>query len=380
MLEGHGISNSHPLKEIIRQLARQCGFAQAGFAAPDAAPYSERLPLWLAEQRHGQMHWMERQPEQRMQPRCYQADVGTIVVLGYPYSHGRYDAGSAGIARYACRPDYHDLLQQNMALLVERIQAVIGDAIPIRRCVDSAPLMEKPLATAAGMGWQGKNSLLVSRQFGCWLLLCELLLPLSLPADPPVQRSHCGRCQRCQQACPTDALATPYWIDASRCLAYLTIEYKGIIPRPYRQAMATRLYGCDSCLTVCPWNRFAPVTFDADTASLEARWQALTWMDYATLDQDRFRQLFGATPVARVGLKRLLRNVAVALGNCNQPDQAVPALTTLLHHPDALVRAHAVWGLGCYQASSQQALLALQAVAQIETAPEVREELAELER
>ncbi|MBF0123726.1 MAG: tRNA epoxyqueuosine(34) reductase QueG [Magnetococcales bacterium] len=368
------------MKEIIRQLAYEAGFDCVGFAAPAAPHHSDRLPFWLAERRHGDMNWLERSAAKRLQPSRYRADVGTILVLGHHYRP--QPAGpmaspmSDQIAAYACRSDYHDQLRHKMQLLADRIISVVGDSGSIRSCVDSAPLMEKPLAVAAGIGWQGKNSLLVSRQFGCWLLLCELLLPWSLPADQPLPQSHCGSCQRCQRACPTAALDQAYWIDASRCLAYLTIEYKGTLPRPYRSAMGTRIYGCDSCLSVCPWNRFTPTPRHDPTAQqLQTTWQSLTLPACAALNEDGFRALFQQTPLARIGLTRLLRNVAVALGNWGQPE-AIPALIHLLHHHEPLVRSHAVWGLAQYAPHSQSTQQALQQATLDETSPEVRAELA----
>lgn len=328
------------LKEAIRQHALTIGFDAAGFAPPHPPPYGEKFQNWLEQGCHGDMSWMARNPKRRIDPKHLLPDVGSILVLGRNY---RPPILTDKIAAYACHVDYHALLKNRVQELGQWLEKTVGHPVTHKACVDTAPILEKPLAVAAGLGWQGKNALLVSRRFGCWMLLAELFIALPLPPDSPDQ-DHCATCDRCLRACPTDALTTPYQMDASRCLAYLTVEAQGTIPRHYRQAMGTRIFGCDACITSCPWNRFAPIT--PETQFLP--WIELTAVELpelAQLNQESFNSLFCHTPMQRLGVNRLLRNVATALGNWREA-AALPPLELLLNHESPLVREHAAWGLG----------------------------------
>lgn len=302
------------------------------------------------------MTWMAQQPNQRTDPRQLLENLGSIMVLGVnycppgdPLAPG-LDKGRAWISAYAQNQDYHDIIKKKLKRLAAWLATLLKEPIAGRIFVDTGPLLEKPLASAAGLGWQGKNSLLVSPKFGCWLFLAEYFLPLPLPPDPVIP-NHCGTCDLCLQACPTDALAHPYRLNASRCLAYLTIEAAGPIPHHYRIAMGNRVYGCDNCLAVCPWNRFAPATQDVAflprTCLSNPR-----LLDFFNWDDATFRHQMRQSPIKRGGVCRFLRNLAVALGNWGVPE-ALPALQHLLDHEAPLVRGHAAWGIG-RMASQQQ--------------------------
>ncbi len=328
------------LKESLRDQALASGFDVAGFAAPRPPPRGEYLADWLARGWHGGMSWMERRPESRIDPASLMAGTGVILVLGV---NQRPPSRPEALATYACHADYHDLLTRGVQDIGVWLTEKVGHPVAMRVCVDSAPLMEKPLAVAAGLGWQGKNALLATRGFGCWLMLAELLIDLPLPPDAP-DGGHCGDCDACLGACPTDALREPYRLDASRCLAYWSVESKGAIPHAMREAMGIRVFGCDACLAACPWNRFAPVVRRAEFLP-RPELSGAAWGTWATLDETGFARLFGDTPVRRLGRIRFLRNVAVALGHADPPER-LDLLAGLLAHASPLVRGHAAWSLG----------------------------------
>ncbi|MEO5339188.1 MAG: tRNA epoxyqueuosine(34) reductase QueG [Magnetococcus sp. MYC-9] len=337
------------LKESLRRQALDEGFEAAGFAPPRPPPQADYLDRWLQQQAHGSMAWMAREPERRQDPRRLLTPLGTILVLGAnyrpaddPLAPGR-EASRGWISAYARNRDYHDILKKRLKRLALWLEARLQRPVAGRLFVDTAPVLEKPLAVAAGLGWQGKNSLLVSPRFGCWLFLAEFFLPIALPPDPPMA-DHCGRCQRCLQACPTEALAQPYRLDARHCLAYLTIERAEPIPHRYRAAMGNRIYGCDDCVAVCPWNRFAPATREVAFMP-RAELHNPPLLELAELDETAFRTRMQHAPLKRIGVVRFLRNVAVALGNWGAPE-ALPALARLLQHDAPLVRGHAAWGIG----------------------------------
>ncbi|MBF0282834.1 MAG: tRNA epoxyqueuosine(34) reductase QueG [Magnetococcales bacterium] len=336
-----------PQGEAIAAAARAEGFVLAGIARAEPPPGAEHLPGWLAEGRHGGMAWLARDPARRADPRGWRPEARSVIALAAlappPQSPGPpSDPGRGVIAAHAARPDYHTVLRQRAEAVLERLRRAWGVELPAWVAVDSAPLLEKPLGVAAGLGWQGKNALLISRRHGPWLLLTEILLPLDLPPSAP-QGDHCGSCTRCLDACPTRCL-TPYRLDASRCLAYLTIEYKGVIPQEFWCPLGNRIYGCDDCLTACPFGRFAP------SASPWPEFQPLpplvapSLVELAALDEAAFRARFAGTPVLRIKRGRLLRNVAIALGNAlAQRDDADQrrALQRLAADPDPLVAEQA---------------------------------------
>ncbi len=293
------------------------------------------------------MEWMQTSAARRGNPRALWPQVRTIIMLGLRY--GREgdpldvlqwrDRGAISV--YAHSADYHDVLKPRLKLLAQWLMAQAGGEA--RVFVDTAAVMEKPLAAAAGLGWQGKHTNLVSRQFGSWLFLGAIFTTLDLPADA-ASRDHCGSCKACLDICPTAAFPAPYRLDARRCISYLTIEHKGPIPRGLRPAMGNRIYGCDDCLAVCPWNKFAQATRDAKLA-LREELKAPRLRDLVRLDDAAFRKMFAKTPVKRTGRNRFVRNVLIAIGNSG--DQSlVREAEGLLRDPSPLVRGAAVWALG----------------------------------
>jgi epoxyqueuosine reductase len=348
------------LKEEIRRAALAAGFDVARFAAPDYGAHTTAdLAAFLADGRAGSMDWLAREPERRGDPKALWPEVRSILVLGANYA----PAGDprailtqrehGAISVYAQGDDYHDRMKTRAKRLASAIAEEHGAAVKV--FVDTAPVMEKPAAMRAGLGWQGKHTNLVSREFGSWLFLGEVFLALELPPDEP-EADRCGSCARCIAACPTGAITGPYRIDARACISYLTIEHKGPIPRPFRAAMGNRIYGCDDCLAVCPWNKYARAC--AEPAFLprpELTQPRLA--ELASLDDMAFRALFRKTAVKRIGRDRFLRNVAIALGNSGTPDAVQPVLR-LLEDAAPLVRGAAVWAAARLLAPASFAALA----------------------
>lgn len=292
------------------------------------------------------MAWMQETAERRADPRVLWADVRSIVMLGLNYGPDQdprallRERDRGNISVYARNRDYHDIIKGKLKQLAGRLASRTGSEVKV--FVDTAPVMEKPLAAASGLGWQGKHTNLVSREFGSWLFLGSIFTALDLPVDPP-ERDHCGSCRACLDACPTNAFPAPYRIDARRCISYLTIENAGPIPREFRAAMGNRIYGCDDCLAACPWNKFARAASEMKLkprAELER--PALT--DLAALDDAAFRAFFSGSPVKRIGRDRFVRNVLVAIGNSEDPT-LLPAVRSLLGDPAPVVRGAAVWAL-----------------------------------
>ena len=292
------------------------------------------------------MAWMEETAERRADPRVLWADVRSVVMLGMNYGPetdprallGERDRGNISV--YARNRDYHDIIKGKLKLLAGRLASRTGAEVKV--FVDTAPVMEKPLAAASGLGWQGKHTNLVSREYGSWLFLGSIFTALDLPLDAP-ERDHCGTCRACLDACPTKAFPAPYRIDARRCISYLTIENAGPIPREFRAAMGNRIYGCDDCLAACPWNKFARA---ASEMKLQPRpeLERPALADLAALDDSGFRAFFAGSPVKRIGRDRFVRNVLVAIGNSHDP-ALLPAVRTLLQDPAPVVRGAAVWAL-----------------------------------
>ena len=318
-------------------------------ARPDAAPdLPARLAEWLAAGRHGSMDWLETTADRRADPRVLWPQVRSIVMVGMNY--GPDDDPRAiltqrergAISVYARNRDYHDLIKGRLKLLAGKLVALAAHEADVKVFVDTAPVMEKPLAMAAGLGWQGKHTNLVSREFGSWLFLGALFTTLDLAADA-AEIDHCGSCRSCMDACPTNAFPAPYEIDARRCLSYLTIENKGPIPVAFREAMGNRIYGCDDCLAACPWNKFAQT---AREAKLFARddLRSPSLRELARLDDAAFREKFSGSPVKRIGVARFLRNVLIAIGNSGDP-ALLPVVRDRLRDESALVRGAAVWAL-----------------------------------
>jgi epoxyqueuosine reductase len=321
------------------------GFDAARFAAPDyGARTTAELAAFLSEGRAGTMDWLARNPERRGDPKVLWPEVRSILVLGANYAPaqdpltvlGAKDSGAISV--YAQGDDYHDLMKRRAKHLARELAEQHG--VEVKVFVDTAPVMEKPAAMRAGLGWQGKHTNLVSRSFGSWLFLAEVFLALDLPPDEP-EGDHCGTCSRCIEVCPTGAITGPYRLDARACISYLTIEHKGPIPRVYRAALGNRIFGCDDCLAVCPWNKYAKAcTEPAFLPRVELTAPRLA--ELASLDDAGFRALFKGSPIKRIGRNRFLRNVALALGNSGSPEAVEPVMHLLRDHAP-LVRGAAVW-------------------------------------
>src|SRR5690554_1116831 len=323
------------------------GFDSFGIAPADARPdLPEKLNAALAAGWHGDMAWMADTAERRGSPTQLWAGAKSIIVLGINYGPESDPLALLGeptlgaISVYARNRDYHELIKGRLKELAGLLARRSGAAVKV--FVDTAPLMEKPLAEAAGLGWQGKHSVLVSREFGSWLFLGAILTSAELPRDKAHAES-CGSCTRCLDICPTNAFPAPFQLDARRCLAYLTVEHKDPIPLEFRVPMGNRIYGCDDCLAVCPWNKFASVSREA---KLRARpeLERPQLAELVQLDDAGFRSLFAGSPIKRIGHARFLRNVLIAIGNSADQD-FVPLVEARLDAEEALVRGAAVWAL-----------------------------------
>jgi epoxyqueuosine reductase len=336
------------LTDDIRAHALSLGFDACRFASARANPELDaRLREWLATGAHGDMAWMAETADRRVAPRALWSDANSVAMLGLNYGPStdpldaltRRERGAISV--YARHRDYHEIvkgrLKQLAAFMLKRAG---GGAVKV--FVDTAPVMEKPLAQAAGLGWQGKHTKLVSRSFGSWLFLGAIFTDLDLSPDAP-EPDHCGSCRDCLDICPTQAFVGPYRLDARRCVSYLTIEHKGPIPRQFRAAMGNRVYGCDDCLAVCPWNKFAQRTREAKLAA-RADLESPSLVALARLDDAGFRAFFSGSPIKRVGRARFLRNVLIAIGNSGEPALAAEAARAI-EDADPLVRGAAIWAL-----------------------------------
>ncbi|WP_431471048.1 tRNA epoxyqueuosine(34) reductase QueG [Sphingosinithalassobacter sp. LHW66-3] len=339
-----------PFESAIREKAAELGFAAAGIARADAAPAAGvRLRQWLNEGMHGTMLWMESRAHHRESPAGLWPEVRSVIALGMSYAPAAdplalAEASETGrISVYAQGGDYHDTVKKALKHLARWIVAEAPDA-DVKVFVDTAPVMEKPLAEAAGLGWQGKHTNLVSRSHGNWLFLGAIYTTLDLAPDAG-GRDRCGSCDACQRACPTDAFPAPYRLDARRCISYLTIEHDGPIPGEFRQAIGNRIYGCDDCLAVCPWNKFAQAAAANRAFAPRAELAAPPLADLLALDDAEFRQVFSGSPIKRIGRDRMVRNCLIAAGNSDSP-ALVPPVTDLLDDPAPQVRGTAVWALG----------------------------------
>jgi len=337
------------LETRIKAKAAELGFAAVGITHADAAPKTaERLHQWLAEGRHGSMIWMADRAHQRQSPASLWPEVKSVISLGVSYAPAEdpmrlADHGRIGrISVYAQGADYHDVGKRQLKALGRWLAQEGGCDLKV--FVDTAPVMEKPLAEAAGLGWQGKHTNLVSRTHGSWLFLGAIYTTLALEPDA-VARDTCGRCDACQHACPTDAFPAPYQLDARRCISYLTIEHAGPIPDEFRTAIGNRIYGCDDCLAVCPWNKFAAVAQANMAFHPRAELTAPELGDILSLDDAGFRQVFAGSPIKRIGRNRMVRNAAIAAGNSGAAE-LVPVLRGLLGDADPVVVEAAGWALG----------------------------------
>jgi epoxyqueuosine reductase len=340
------------LSADIRARAQTLGFDAVGFAEARLTPETgARLRAFLAAGHHGEMSWLANRTDQRVDPATLWPDVRSVIALGMSYAPagdalattGRRDRGNVSV--YARNRDYHDVIKGRLKHLAQFIvsRAPAGEAVKV--FVDTAPVMEKPLAQRAGLGWQGKHTNLVSRAHGSWLFLGEIFTTLLLPPDAP-HADRCGSCTRCMVACPTDAIPAPYRLEATRCISYLTIEHAGPIPEEFRAAMGNRIYGCDDCLAVCPWNRFARAGREAKLAA-RADLDAPPLAALSRLDDAGFRALFAGSPVKRIGRDRFLRNVAIAIGN-SADATVLPEVRRLSAEPDPVLAEAAAWAVSRY--------------------------------
>jgi epoxyqueuosine reductase len=334
-------------KRAIAELARAHGFDVAGIVRPDAIARAEaRLAQFLAEGLHGDMAWMETTAARRGDPRALWPEVRAIIMLGLNYGPDRDPLailkarGFGAISAYAQGEDYHELVKAKLKRVARALVETTGCEVKV--FVDTAAVMEKPLAAAAGLGWQGKHTNLVSLEFGSWLFLGAIFTTLDVEPDAP-ETDHCGTCRACLEICPTAAFPAPYRLDARRCISYLTIEHRGPIPRELRAAVGNRIFGCDDCLAVCPWNKFAKTGREAKLAARDEL-RAPRLADLARLDDSAFRAMFAKSPVKRTGRVRFVRNVLIAIGNSGDSALAAEA-ERLIDDEAALVRGAAVWAL-----------------------------------
>jgi epoxyqueuosine reductase len=335
------------LKAALTSEARALGFDCVGVTDPDVlADAGRHFRAFLDAGAHGDMDWLAARPERRADPRVLWASVRAVIMFGVNYGPDENPLAilqrrtRGAISVYAQGDDYHDLIKKRLKALARWLVARSGGEVKV--FVDTAAVMEKPLAQAAGLGWQGKHTNLVSREFGSWLFLGAIFTTSDLPRDA-ADTDHCGSCQACLDICPTAAFPAPYQLDARRCISYLTIESKGPIPHEFRKAIGNRIYGCDDCLAVCPWNKFAQAGREAKLAARDEL-RAPELAELARLDDAAFRILFAKSPVKRIGRNRFIRNVLIAIGNSGDGGLAIEA-ERLLEDDSPLVRGAAVWAL-----------------------------------
>jgi epoxyqueuosine reductase len=333
------------VRALIRAEALAAGFATVGFTTPGAVPLAgPRLFEFLGQGRHGDMDWMVTHADRRHHVNALWPEARSVVMLGYSYAPledpiaTRIAANRAVISAYAKARDYHDTVKAALKRVARVMHASSGAEVKV--FVDTAPLMEKPLAEAAGLGWQGRHTNLVSRSHGSWLFLGAILTTLELKSDA-ASADHCGTCRRCLDACPTQAFPADYQLDARRCIAYLTIEYAGHIAEEFRSPIGNRVFGCDDCLAVCPWNSFAQATHDSRMA-VRAEMDNPPLRELLVLDDATFRARFRGTPVKRTGRDRVVRNALIAAGNSNDKS-LLEVIQPLMTDPAPVVRAMAIW-------------------------------------
>jgi epoxyqueuosine reductase len=347
LLNAHSKLSAADLKAALASEARALGFDCVGVTSPDAiADAAGHFRAFLDTGAHGEMDWLAANPERRADPRGLWPAVRSVIMLGVNYGPDEnplaiLESRTRGaISVYAQGDDYHDLIKKRLKALARWLVATAGGDVKV--FVDTAAVMEKPLAQAAGLGWQGKHTNLVSREFGSWLFLGAIFTTLDLPRDE-ADADHCGSCQACLDICPTSAFPAPYKLDARRCISYLTIESKGSIPHEFRKAIGNRIYGCDDCLAACPWNKFAQAGREAKLAAREDL-RAPSLAELARLDDAAFRARFSKSPVKRIGRDRFVRNVLIAIGNSADRTLAGEA-KRLVTDNSPLVRGAAVWAL-----------------------------------
>ena len=337
------------MKTQIRELAFKLGFSVCGFTSADKPQTGRHYLEWLAQGYHADMAWMERNQEKRLAPQTIMPDARTIICVGVHYSpfiqQTLSTPPSARIASYAHFIDYHKTVQSSLHSLVECIQQISNKAIQCKPYVDTGPVLERDLAQRAGLGFIGKHSHLVHRKLGNWLLLAEIITSLELSPDTP-EKNRCGTCNQCIQCCPTGALRSPFRLDSRRCISYLTIEHKGSIPLEMRPLIGQRIFGCDECIAVCPWNRFSLTNRDTVSSVMKSAGFPQNWPFESLLQMEptAFKNIFQNTPLERLKYSRFLRNVCVAAGNTHQKSLR-PLLEKHASNPDTLIAEHAQWAL-----------------------------------
>ena len=337
------------LEAQIKAKAGEAGFDDIGFTGASSLPaeVGERFADFLKKHWHGDMNWLEAKADRRKSPKVLWPDVNGIILLGQNYAgpddplENLKNKTAGNISIYARGRDYHDLVKKRLKVLGRWVGEEFET--PIKVFVDTAPVMEKPLAQLAGLGWQGKHTNLVSKKFGSWIFLGAIFTTLDLTPSEPTKDS-CGSCRACLDVCPTDAFPAPYKLDARRCISYLTIEHKGPIPEEFRKAIGNRIYGCDDCLAVCPWNKYAKLSADISYFAREDL-KSPKLVDLLGLDDQGFRALFTKSPIKRTGRDRFIRNVLIAAGN-SEDETLVPKVKKLLTDPSPVVQDAAAWAMG----------------------------------
>jgi epoxyqueuosine reductase len=330
------------LTATLRAAAQRLGFAECRIAPARPAAHRDVFEAWVAAGTYGDMAWMARNLERRSDPREVVPGAQSVIMLAMNYYQGDHPAASQAdyrIARYAWNEDYHDMMQDRLRELNTLLEAHGGTQ---RYYVDTGPVLERDFASESGLGWNGKSTMQIHRDLGTWFFLASIITTLALPADTPA-KDRCGTCTRCITACPTGAITAPQRMDARRCISYLTIESKGSIPIDLRRAIGDRIYGCDDCLTACPWNRFAQVSHEATFQARETLFQHRL-RDFLALDDEAFRQLFKGSPIKRIKRPAFLRNVCVALGNTGTAED-LPALDIAAQDAHPLIQEHAQWAI-----------------------------------
>ncbi|MFM2294967.1 MAG: tRNA epoxyqueuosine(34) reductase QueG [Verrucomicrobiota bacterium] len=327
------------MNDAIRQCARELGFDDCRITTAAPPDHAAHFQDWLAQNHHGELHWLARNADKRVEPQRVLAEAKSVITLAVSYQNSNSSSGI--IARYARHTDYHDVLAEPLKQLTDFVNALAPDTRSLWY-VDTGPLLERDLAQRAGLGFVGKHTNLISRSLGNWFFIAEILTTLELAPDA-AEKNHCGKCTSCMTACPTNAIPKPFTLDARRCISYLTIELKGAIPVELRPLIGNRIYGCDDCLAACPWNRFARegrlmkphVREDLSAPDL---------LKLLALDDTGFKKHFAGTPILRTKRRGLLRNVCVALGNVGDAN-ALPALARATHDLEPLVAEHAAWAM-----------------------------------
>jgi epoxyqueuosine reductase len=336
-----------PMKEKIRRRALELGFDDCRFTTAAAPASAKEFQNWLAENKNGEMSWLERNAPKRIDPQKVLPGVKSVIALAASYEMSNRKSQIANpksgtVARYARFDDYHDVLGESLKRLTQFVNELGGADTRSIWYADTGPILERDFAQRAGIGFAGKHTNLISRKLGNWIFLSEILTTLELEPDAP-EKNHCGKCSRCISACPTNAITAPFQLDARKCISYLTIELKGPIPIEFRKAIGNRIYGCDDCLAVCPWNRFA---CEGKLMKAHARKDLAQpdLIELLSLDEKQFKSRFAGSPILRTKRRGLLRNVCVALGNTGD-DSALPVLDKSSRDAEPLIAGHARWAI-----------------------------------